>query len=187
MIYLYGLWHKNYLIENQTLEYILLIIVAQICMFFVFSSIDFINLIISFECLSFISYILISYERRNKFSAKSGIQYLILSGVISALLFMSFSLLYRAFGTFNISFINILTDYKKSSIIVNYDNVSKLFNLGYIEQALDELYMQLVKNQIKPFCFYTTDEKYTFYCVYLSVILFITSLGFKGVISPFHV
>jgi formate hydrogenlyase subunit 3/multisubunit Na+/H+ antiporter MnhD subunit len=47
------------------------------------SSLDFISIIILLECIAFSSYVLVGFERKNKFSTSSALKYLILAAIPS--------------------------------------------------------------------------------------------------------
>jgi NADH:ubiquinone oxidoreductase subunit 2 (subunit N) len=68
---------------------------------------DLIEIFIALECLSFCSYILISLERSKKLSSISGIRYLIISALPSALLILGIIFLYKKNISFNLKFIEI--------------------------------------------------------------------------------
>ncbi|MCP4116577.1 MAG: hypothetical protein GY737_14450 [Desulfobacteraceae bacterium] len=69
---------------------------------------DLIEIFIALECLSFCSYILISLERSKKLSSISGIRYLIISALPSALLILGIIFLYKQNVCFNLNFIESL-------------------------------------------------------------------------------
>ena len=69
---------------------------------------DLIEIFIALECLSFCSYILISLERSKKLSSISGIRYLIISALPSALLILGIIFLYKQNVSFDLNFIEKL-------------------------------------------------------------------------------
>jgi len=87
--------------ENSKIEFSLLILFIYIASIYLISSTDFISIIILLECIAFSSYVLIGFERNNKFSATSALQYLIFASVPSGLFILGLSLLYHNFGTFS--------------------------------------------------------------------------------------
>jgi NADH:ubiquinone oxidoreductase subunit 2 (subunit N) len=71
------------------------------------SDLDLIEVFIALECLSFCSYILISLERSKKLSSISGIRYLIISALPSALLILGIIFLYKQNVSFDLKFLEL--------------------------------------------------------------------------------
>jgi NADH-quinone oxidoreductase subunit N len=61
---------------------------------------DFICILILLECIAFSSYILVGFERQNKFSSSSGLKYLILGAVPGGCFVLGITLLYKNYGSF---------------------------------------------------------------------------------------
>jgi len=82
---------------------------------------DLIEIFIALECLSFCSYILISLERSKKLSSISGIRYLIISALPSALLILGIIFLYKQNVSFNLTFIELTNtnDFMLGEDIIN--------------------------------------------------------------------
>jgi len=98
-ILLFGGFSINFLfITNRNFEFSWLALIFFLSSFLLIISFDFIEIFLCLECISLCSYILISFERLNKLSATSGIQYLILSSIPSALLILGIIYLYQNYG-----------------------------------------------------------------------------------------
>ena len=57
------------------------------------------DLFLALETVTLASYVLVAYERRNRFSTYAGVQYFIVGSIPSALLILSFALLYQYGGS----------------------------------------------------------------------------------------
>ena len=80
-------------------EYYALVLAGTLGMVFMAMADELLTAYISLELLSFSSYILVSYAKRDLKSNEAGIKYLIIGGLSSALLLYGISLLYGATGT----------------------------------------------------------------------------------------
>jgi NADH:ubiquinone oxidoreductase subunit 2 (subunit N) len=60
------------------------------------------------ECISFSSYVLVGFERKNKFSTSAAIKYLILASIPSGFFILGIGLLYHNFGSFYQDYIELL-------------------------------------------------------------------------------
>ena len=97
---LLGVSDKFYSIENNKIEFLILVIFIYIGAVLLINSIDFISILILLECIAFSSYILVGFERKNKFSSSSGIKYLILGSIPGGLFVLGITLLYKNYGSF---------------------------------------------------------------------------------------
>jgi NADH:ubiquinone oxidoreductase subunit 2 (subunit N) len=110
-----------YLEENMKIEYTLLVFYVYIGAILLLSSLDFISIIILLECIAFSSYVLVGFERKNKFSTSSALKYLILAAVPSGFFILGISILYHNYGSFYQDYIEIL--------LVSFDK----FNLSFLD------------------------------------------------------
>jgi NADH:ubiquinone oxidoreductase subunit 2 (subunit N) len=97
-----------YLEENMKIEYTLLVFYIYIGALLLISSLDFISIIILLECIAFSSYVLVGFERKNKFSTSAALKYLILAAIPSGLFILGISLLYNNYGTFYQDYLDLL-------------------------------------------------------------------------------
>lgn len=89
-----------YLEENMKIEYTLLVFYIYLSALLLISSLDFISIIILLECIAFSSYVLVGFERNNKFSTSSALKYLILAAIPSGFFILGASILYNNYGSF---------------------------------------------------------------------------------------
>jgi NADH:ubiquinone oxidoreductase subunit 2 (subunit N) len=100
LIFYFSISDVFYIQENTKIEFSLLVLFIYISSIFLISNKDFISIIILLECIAFSSYVLIGFERNNKFSTTSALQYLILASVPSGFFILGVSLLYHNYGSF---------------------------------------------------------------------------------------
>ena len=105
-----------YLEENMKIEYTLLVFYIYIGSILLISSLDFISIIILLECIAFSSYILVGFERKNKFSTSSALKYLILASIPSGFFILGVSILYNNYGSFYQDYLELL--------LIAFDNVN---------------------------------------------------------------
>jgi NADH:ubiquinone oxidoreductase subunit 2 (subunit N) len=91
----YMMLKENYRVEYPLLFY--LIFISGICLFL---SNDLISILLSLECITFLGYILVGFDKVKRLSASSGIRYLILGSIPSAFLVIGLSFIYYNFGIF---------------------------------------------------------------------------------------
>jgi NADH:ubiquinone oxidoreductase subunit 2 (subunit N) len=98
------------------IEYTLLVFYIYIGSILLISSLDFISIIILLECIAFSSYILVGFERKNKFSTSSALKYLILASIPSGFFILGVSILYNNYGSFYQDYLELL--------LIAFDNVN---------------------------------------------------------------
>jgi NADH-quinone oxidoreductase subunit N len=90
------------------IEYTLLVLYIYISAVLLNSSLDFISIIILLECIAFSSYVLVGFERKNKFSTSSALKYLILAAIPSGFFILGISILYNNYGSFYQDYLDLL-------------------------------------------------------------------------------
>lgn len=98
-----------YIAENSKIEFALLTLFIYVAAVYLISSTDFISIIILLECITFSSYVLVGFERFNKFSTTAALKYLILASIPSGFFILGLALLYQNYGTFAQDYITLLT------------------------------------------------------------------------------
>jgi NADH:ubiquinone oxidoreductase subunit 2 (subunit N) len=186
---LLGVSDKFYSVENNKMEFLLLVIFIYIGAVFLLNSIDFISILILLECIAFSSYILVGFERQNKFSSSSGIKYLILGSIPGGLFVLGITLLYKNYGSFflcNLENLLIATDNnnfindclqninQSSNDVIFYDKIlnndSNFTDSGNnLNVILDSLYYKSI-----------------FLSTYVAIILIFINLLFKLTAAPVH-
>ena len=108
LIFFLSICDVFYLEENMKIEYTLLVFYVYLSAILLLSSLDFISIIILLECIAFSSYVLVGFERKNKFSTSSALKYLILAAVPSGFFILGISILYNNYGSFYQDYLDIL-------------------------------------------------------------------------------
>lgn len=85
--------------ENQRIEFTLITWCILISSCFLIGSSDLNSILILLECIALCSYTLVGFERTNKHSTASGLQYLILAAIPGGLFILGISIFYSHYGT----------------------------------------------------------------------------------------
>jgi NADH:ubiquinone oxidoreductase subunit 2 (subunit N) len=117
IVFFLSISQKNFFKENTKIEFTLLIWCIIIASEYLISSLDFISIIILIECIAFSSYVLVGFDRKNKFSVTSGLQYLILASIPGGLFILGLILFYNNFGTFTQSYLTLLLESLNENIL----------------------------------------------------------------------
>lgn len=121
IIFFLSISQKNFFKENTKIEFTLLIWCIIIASTYLISSLDFISIIILIECIAFSSYVLVGFDRKNKFSVTSGLQYLILASIPGGLFILGLVLFYNNFGTFDQTYLNLLLEAFNTNPLNNWE------------------------------------------------------------------
>jgi len=172
---LLGVSDKFYSFENNKMEFLLLVVFIYIGAVWLINSQDFFHVLILLECIAFSSYILVGFERKNKFSSSSGIKYLILGSIPGGLFVLGITLLYKNYGSFVLSFLDLLiTDI--NGLLKDFN----LFNVDVVKWAEEK--NDYVVYDITKFLYY----KSIFLSTYVAIILIFINLLFKLTAAPMH-
>ena len=125
LIFLGGISNVFFSEENTKIEFSLLVWFIYISSVFLITNTDFISTILLLECIAFSSYILVGFERKNKFSTVSALKYLILASIPSGLFILGLTLFYNLFGSFS-------QDYLLLILQTFVENNSSLYNLTHL-------------------------------------------------------
>jgi NADH:ubiquinone oxidoreductase subunit 2 (subunit N) len=126
-----------YLEENMKIEYTLLVLYIYISAILLISSLDFISIIILLECIAFSSYVLVGFERKNKFSTSSALKYLILAAIPSGFFILGISILYNNYGSFYQDYLDLLIVAFEKNNITSMDWYYIIERSFSIENVLD--------------------------------------------------
>lgn len=139
LIFFLSISNVFFIEENSKVEFSFLIWFIYISAIFLISSTDFISIIILLECIAFSSYVLVGFERTNKFSATSALKYLILAAVPGGIFILGIALLYNNFGSFSQDYISIIiyslvnnNFFENSFVDVNFIHYWKHISLYYL-------------------------------------------------------
>jgi NADH-quinone oxidoreductase subunit N len=94
-LFFYGIIDNFYIKHSSDVEFsflVFFILLGGLSLFYVHTLVD---LILALEVVTLSSYVLVAFERKNRFSAFAGVQYFILGSIPSAMLILGGSLLYK--------------------------------------------------------------------------------------------
>lgn len=95
-----GFCDQFFMDENKRIEFSTLIFLIFLASVFLLASTDFIEIFLALECISLSAFVLVSFEKKKKLSAVSGIRYLIISTIPASLFVLGLAFFYKDFGIF---------------------------------------------------------------------------------------
>lgn len=116
---LFGICDKYYLVQNSNIEFPILVVLTHIAALILMNSLELTSIILALESIGLCSYVLVGFERNNKFSTSSAVKYLILGTIPGGLLILGVSLLYKNFGTFSKDNLELIL-----STFIDFSNVN---------------------------------------------------------------
>lgn len=126
-----GISNVFFIQENSKIEFSFLIWFIYLSAIFLISSTDFISIIILLECIAFSSYVLVGFERKNKFSTTSSITYLILASIPSGFFILGVALLYHNFGSFSQDYLSLILNAFTNNTLFELSNNDNDNNFRY--------------------------------------------------------
>lgn len=117
----------NFIKENKDIEFPLLILMGFIATTLLIGSTNLISAFIALECLAFISYVLVAFERNHKLSSLAGVRYLFLGAVPTGIFVLGIVELYSFLGTFNLEDAEKLTK-SVDDLVILQNNINQLLN-----------------------------------------------------------
>ena len=179
VLMLWGISDRFYSIENNKIEFLLLVVFIYIGSVFLLNTSDFISALILLECIAFSSYILVGFERKNKFSSSSGIKYLILGSVPGGFFVLGITLLYKNYGSF--------ISYQLENII--FDVYNHCINQRLSVVKPDPLAWNPLPSSLfaDPYLYIPSLEieyDHIFLSAYVAIILIFANLLFKLTAAP---
>lgn len=180
-LFFFGISSRFFLYQNKSMEYNLLVLLILISSILAINSIDLIEIVLSLECIGLCSYVLVGFERKNKFSAFSGIRYLIMSTIASALLILGCSLLYKEYGSLFRTHLELLL------YSVKLEDLNTLNDMSKISEDSDWI---ITKNNIFNFLDFENFKlqyNYISLSITIGLIFILVNFLFKITSAPFHV
>jgi hypothetical protein len=118
--------------ENKEIEFPMLILMGFLATVLLIGSTNLISVFISLECLAFLSYVLVAFERSNKLSAQAGVRYLFLGAVPTGLFVLGIVELYSFLGTFNLDDAEKLIYGSNEMSRIHYYITNQFENFDYV-------------------------------------------------------
>jgi NADH:ubiquinone oxidoreductase subunit 2 (subunit N) len=106
-------------VQNSNIEFPILVVLTHIAALILMNSLELTSIILALESIGLCSYVLVGFERNNKFSTSSAVKYLILGTIPGGLLILGVSLLYKNFGTFSKDNLELIL-----STFIDFSNVN---------------------------------------------------------------
>ena len=144
-IFLYAVSDRFAMSNSYEIEYPILVFLIHIGTLFVMSVHTLIEFVLALEIITLGAYILIAFERVNRFSTYAGVQYFIIGSIPSGLLVLSIGLLYKAWGSFALKDLEILLETVEKN---TFQNTVELNPLAF---AVKEIYSES-QGVIRPDC-----------------------------------
>jgi NADH:ubiquinone oxidoreductase subunit 2 (subunit N) len=94
-VFFFGIIDRFFIANNTDIEYALLVFFVLLASLFVFYVHSFLDIILALEVITLASYVLVAFERQNRFSTFGGVQYFILGSVPSGMLLLGAGMLYK--------------------------------------------------------------------------------------------
>jgi len=137
-IFFYGISERFFIAKKGITEFPILIFFILFGGLFAVRLHTFIDLLIALEIVTLASYVLVTFERQNRFSTYAGVQYFILGSLPSAILLLSFGFFYLQGGSLVIQDLDLLfnTAFSKQDFIEIKFNSSDSIMHEYIIEAI---------------------------------------------------
>lgn len=107
-IFFFGVAERFFFSKRGRLEFPILIFFLHFGGLFALRLHTFMDLLIALERVTLASYVLVTFERQNRFSTYAGVQYFIIGSLPSARLILAFGLFYLQGGTIAIQDLDLL-------------------------------------------------------------------------------
>jgi len=192
-VFFFGVAEFYFLSKIGMLEFSMLVLFLHFGGIFALRLNTFIDLLISLEIVTLASYVFVTFERHNRFSTYSGVQYFILGSLPSALLLISLAFFYLQGGStafqdldmlFNTSF-NFSSDFITDFIFFNnsidigrVDLNNIIYGRSHKEFSIfSSLKIESLKRNLNPINNLSL----------LALAFFFFNMFFKRTAAPFHV
>jgi NADH:ubiquinone oxidoreductase subunit 2 (subunit N) len=129
IIFFIGISDRFFISKTSIYEFPILILFLFFGGLFALSLHTFIDIFLGLEIVTLASYVLITFERQNRFSTYAGIQYFILGSLPSARLLIAFGLFYIQGGSVALQDLDILFNtVVSSSELIQVNDLPYIFN-----------------------------------------------------------
>ena len=199
-IFFYGVAERFFIAKKGITEFPILIFFILFGGLFAVRLHTFIDLLIALEIVTLASYVLVTFERQNRFSTYSGVQYFILGSLPSAMLLLSFGFFYLQGGSlvrqdldllFNTAFskqdfialkVNC-TDYLMHEYVIDTKVVEPVWSAAY--NVIDIAEVKYYFSDIEIYSIINTRNPINTLTLIALIFLFFNFL-FKLTAAPFH-
>ncbi len=191
-IFFFGIVDRFFIVNNTDIEYSLLVFFILLGSLFVFYVHTFLDIILALEVITLASYVLVAFERQNRFSTFGGVQYFILGSIPSGMLLLGAGMLYKNWGTLALEDLDLLLTYTYMSVF-NYnffEEAISLNNTGVDVNNFEFLFKNfsfsdLIVNSTNWELLYVESTSFVFITI-LAFFLLMFNFLFKVTAAPFH-
>ena len=194
IIFFLGISDRFILSKRSIYEFPILILFLFLGGLFALSLHTFIDIFLGLEIVTLASYVLITFERQNRFSTYAGIQYFILGSLPSARLLISFGLFYLQSGSIALQDLDILFNTASlTSSLTQDDDTSFIFNIvSYNINEFTDTYWYLSNIEFSFFDSYKFNNILESVnpensLIIRSIFFLFFNFFFKLTAAPFHV
>ena len=193
IIFFFGVAERFFISKVGILEFPVLILCLHFGGFCALRLYTIIDVLIALEIVTLASYIIVTFERQNRFSAYAGVQYFILGSLPSARLLLSFSFFYLQSGSLTIQDLDLCfnTIYNVSDSVTSTittvidlfeatDEISSVgMNTYFYNSSEDVFFMSDIENAIEA-----TNPINSI--IIIALLFFFFNAFFKITAAPFH-
>ena len=94
-LFFFGIVDRFFIANSADMEFTILICFIVVGSLLVFKVHNFLDVILSLEVITLASYVLVSFEKKNRFSTYAGVQYFVLGSLPSGMLVLGSAMLYE--------------------------------------------------------------------------------------------
>jgi NADH-quinone oxidoreductase subunit N len=128
IIFFIGIIDRFFFSKISIYEFPILVLFLFFGGLFTLSLHTFIDIFLGLEIVTLASYVLITFERQNRFSTYAGIQYFILGSLPSAILLIAFGLFYLQGGSIALQDLDMLFNTMSQLSTLESNSISFMFN-----------------------------------------------------------
>ena len=196
-LFFFGILDRSFISNSGDMEFTILICFIFISSLMIFKEHNFLDIILSLEVITLASYVIVAFEKKNRFSTYAGIQYFVLGSLPSGMLVLGAGLQYDQWGSLMLEDIDVLLS--KVSIFNFEDYFYDIFKNNPImieQQNIIETYANKIEiNDINKYLIWNNQEYLylrsknnilTFTTIIALCLIFFNFL-FKVTSAPFHV
>lgn len=202
IFFFYGIIDRFFIATSSDIEFFLIVLFIYLGALSVFCVHTFVDLILGLEVVTLASYILVAFERKNRFSTYGGIQYFILGSIPSGMLILGGAFLYKNWGTLALENLDLLLTNPFVSIDLYLNNIyfflvdlnfsQNIFVENLSKNEIENIYWSLLEfqnlseNVNKSWENVIMESSPLTLTTILAIVLIFFNLFFKITAAPFH-
>ncbi len=191
-LFFFGISDRFFVANSYEIEFALLIFFIHLGALCLLNIQGFIEFLLAIEIVTFASYSLVAFDRKNRFSTDAGVQYFLLGSLPSGMLVLGIALIYLTWGTLVFNDLSLLLTNSLGSffLLPNLDTVvcqetlfssinsTETFFFSTEKYTLIQLFpdFEIISASSKPYSFALTS----------ALLLIFFNFFFKITAAPFH-